>query len=155
MKRVFAIITVIALSPAMSLAEGHDLFSNKFFSTITSEEMMEGKTGHIHHATNDSLWDWTDAPDGWPKANSAKCHLSNVLSDEKKPLFGVWFCESIDPDGDVSLWSGSWNVAKKISTGHLVGGTGKYANAGPRKCNLKTLVRISDTQKLHECVAIN
>jgi hypothetical protein len=54
----------------------------------------------------------------------------------------------------VSLWSGSWNVAKKISTGHLVGGTGKYANAGPRKCNLKTLVRISDTQKLHECVAI-
>ena len=36
----------------------------------------------------------------------------------------------------------------------VVGGTGKYANAGPRKCNLKTLVRISDTQKLHECVAI-
>ena len=50
--------------------------------------------------------------------------------------------------------SDSFRIGVREFQSRLMVGTGKYANAGPRKCNLKTLVRISDTQKLHECVAI-
>ena len=34
--------------------------------------------------------------------------------------------EIVDPNGDVSLRTGSWNRAEKFSTGYLVGDTRRY-----------------------------
>ena len=63
---------------------------------------------------------------GQPKAATAKRRSKNVLSTERETLFGTSVCETVDPNGDDSLRTGSWNRAEKFSTGYLVGDTRKY-----------------------------
>jgi hypothetical protein len=58
-----------------------------------------------------------------------------------KPLFGSWTCKAVDADGDVSLWTGFYNVANKARTGQFVGGAGTYTKAGTGKFKVKKALK--------------
>tara|TARA_B100000780_G_scaffold94373_1_gene65660 strand:- start:174 stop:437 length:264 start_codon:yes stop_codon:yes gene_type:complete len=58
-----------------------------------------------------------------------------------KPVFGSWICKSVDADGDVSFWTGFYNVVNKAKTGQFVGGAGSYTKAGTSKSKVKKALR--------------
>jgi hypothetical protein len=138
MKRTFLTIAFVAFWSSMAFAGGHGLFSQTAFVTTTDEHIVEGTTGHMVSAQNESIWDWRNAPEGWPRAAKATCQESHVLSVDKKPLLGSWSCELVDVDGDVGLWVGDWNMSSH-STGRMLGGTGKYADATEGTFDLKRI----------------
>ena len=83
MKRTFLTVAFVAFWSSMAFAGGHGLFSQTAFVTTTDEHIVEGTTGHMVSAQNESIWDWSNAPEGWPRAAKATCQESHVLSVDK------------------------------------------------------------------------
>ena len=147
--------TFLILAWANSITQAAEGFPLKAFTDTKSSEIVEGTSGHINHQISINTWDWSEAPDGWPRAVTATCHQTTVLSVEKQPLFGTWICESADQDGDVSIWRGIWNATAQESTGEMIGGTGKYAGINLGVSNVRTVARISDTRRVLEISPAN
>jgi len=125
MKKIGILIASSLLCGGVALADGHELWPTVGFQTPTSTEMMEGTTGNIMHLTSSDVWDYAQAPDGWPTVVTATCHNSVLMLPDGSVGGGIGVCESIDPDGDASVWYGEISPTFGYD-GKLVAGTGKY-----------------------------
>ena len=125
MKKSTVFVAALLLGTNVALADGHGLWPMIGFQTATSTEMMEGMTGTIMHLTSNDAWDYSQAPDGWPTIVEATCHNSVVMLPDGAVAGGIGVCESIDPDGDASIWYGEISPTFGYD-GKLLAGTGKY-----------------------------
>ena len=73
-----------------------------------SSETVSGKTGAITHIKSKDIWDYSKAPEGMPRVVGATCYNSVVTDPSGVMLGGVGVCESVDPNGDVSLYSATF-----------------------------------------------
>lgn len=90
----------------------------------------EGTTGVIVHNTASDFWYYENAPEGWPTAAMATCHQSILFkAGQQAPAAIQIICDSVDPDGDASLWTGVVDPTTGVGSGKMVAGTGKYADA--------------------------
>ena len=125
MKKSTVFVTALLLSSNVALADGHALWPTIGFQTTTATEMMEGKTGNIMHLTSNDVWDYAQAPDGWPTIVEATCHNTVLMLPNGGVAGGIGVCESIDPDGDASVWYGEISPTFGYD-GKLLAGSGKY-----------------------------
>ena len=125
MRRLSVIFAASMIFTGSAFADGHSLWPTVGFQTPTSTDMMEGKTGNIMHLTSNDVWDYAQAPDGWPTMVTATCHNSVLMLPDGSVAGGIGVCESIDPDGDASVWYGEISPTFGYD-GKLVAGTGKY-----------------------------
>ena len=91
-----------------------------------SRETVSGKTGSITHIKSKDIWDYSKAPEGMPRVVGATCHNSVVTDPSGAMLGGVGVCESVDPNGDVSLYSATFGK-DGVYNATLTQGTGVYA----------------------------
>ena len=91
-----------------------------------SSETVSGKTGSITHIKSKDIWDYSKAPEGMPRVVGATCHSSVVTDPSGAMLGGVGVCESVDPNGDVSLYSATFGK-DGVYNATLTQGTGVYA----------------------------
>jgi hypothetical protein len=91
-----------------------------------SSETIAGKTGSITHIKSKDMWDYSKAPDNMPRVVGATCHNSVVTDPSGVLLGGVGVCESVDPNGDVSLYSSTFGK-DGVYNAVLTQGTGVYA----------------------------
>jgi hypothetical protein len=97
-----------------------------------SSETVTGKTGSITHIKSKDIWDYSKAPEGIPRVVGATCHNSVVTDSKGVMLGGVGVCKSVDPNGDVSLYSaifGKDGVYNATLT-HATGVYAKYVGIG-------------------------
>jgi len=122
----YLMITLAVVSTS-ALADSHN-GNGQGFSTITSSTTISGKTGTITHLVTDDIWNYENAPADWPKAAVATCNYTLMIAaGQQAPSSIHVICESIDPDGDASVWTGSVDPSTGIGTGEMTNGTGKYA----------------------------
>ena len=91
-----------------------------------SSETVSGKTGSITHIKSKDIWDYSKAPKGMPRVVGATCYNSVVTDTSGVMLGGVGVCESVDPNGDVSLYSATFGK-DGVYNATLTQGTGVYA----------------------------
>ena len=91
-----------------------------------TSETVSGKTGSITHIKSKDIWDYSKAPEGMPRVVGATCHNSVVTDPSGTVLGGVGVCESVDPNGDVSLYSATFGK-DGVYNAILTHGTGVYA----------------------------
>ena len=91
-----------------------------------SSETVSGKTGSITHIKSKDIWDYSKAPEGMPRVVGATCYNSVVTDPSGVMLGGVGVCESVDPNGDVSLYSATFGK-DGVYNATLTQGTGVYA----------------------------
>ena len=91
-----------------------------------SSEIVSGKTGSITHIKSKDIWDYSKAPEGMPRVVGATCYNSVVTDPSGVMLGGVGVCESVDPNGDVSLYSATFGK-DGVYNATLTQGTGVYA----------------------------
>ena len=127
-KVAFAASLTSVLASA-SLAGGHS-GDGKGFSSVVDSVTTEGTTGVIVHNTASDFWYYENAPEGWPTAAMATCHQSILFkAGQQAPAAIQIICDSVDPDGDASLWTGIVDPKTGVGSGKMVAGTGKYADA--------------------------
>ena len=128
MKNIFTTATLLLL-PLTAFAGGHS-GDGKGFSSVVDTVTTEGTTGVIVHNTASDFWYYENAPEGWPTAAMATCHQSILFkAGEQAPSAVHIVCDSVDPDGDASLWTAVVDPATGVGSGKMVAGTGKYADA--------------------------
>ena len=125
MKKSTVFVTALLLSSNVALADGHALWPTIGFQTTTATDMMEGTSGNILHVTSTDIWDYAQAPDGWPTIVEATCHNTVLTLPDGSVAGGIGVCESIDPDGDASVWYGEISPTFAYD-GKLLAGSGKY-----------------------------
>ena len=121
------ILTTIILAAfgSVALADGH--YNGQGFSSTVSSTTIEGKSGSIVHVVAEDFWQYQKAPKGWPTAAMATCHYTIMMAaGEQSPSSINGICESVDPDGDASVWTAAIDTSTGIGTGSLASGTGKY-----------------------------
>ena len=122
------VLCSLFLTTAMAYADDTS-GSGKGFSTVKETTKIEGKSGFIVHNTVEDFWHYEKAPKGWPMAVMATCHQTLLFkAGSKAPISIEMVCESIDKDGDASIWRGVVDPKTFVGKGKLVAGTGKYAN---------------------------
>ena len=127
-KVAFAASLTSVLASA-SIAGGHS-GDGKGFSSVVDSVTTEGTTGVIVHNTASDFWYYENAPEGWPTAAMATCHQSILFkAGQQAPAAIQIICDSVDPDGDASLWTGVVDPTTGVGSGKMVAGTGKYADA--------------------------
>ena len=115
----------MVLTGSVALADGH--YNGQGFSTVVSTTTLEGKTGSITHMIANDFWNFGNAPEDWPTATMATCHYTILIeAGQQAPTSINGVCESVDPDGDATVWLASIDPATGIGTGSLTSGTGKY-----------------------------
>ena len=117
-------------------------------SSTSSSSMKKGKTGHIVHSITQDFWRYSKAPKGWPGAAVGTCHQTILLSPENTPINIRVTCESVDGDGDASVWSGVVDPATGKGKGKLLAGTGKYAN-GIGDITFATVIQIDENNSVY------
>ena len=116
-----------ALGPA-ALASGH--YNGQGFSSIVSSSTIDGKSGSVVHTIAKDFWQYQNAPEGWPAAAMTTCHFTNLMAaGEQVPSSINGICESVDPDGDASVWVAAIDPSTGIGNGNLTSGTGKNKGA--------------------------
>ena len=90
-----------------------------------SSETKTGKSGSITHLISTDIWDNSKAPANIPRVVKATCHNTVVNDSNGAMLGGVGVCESVDGDGDVSLYIGTFG-RDGVYSATLSQGTGKY-----------------------------
>ena len=117
--------TILAASGPAALADGH--YNGQGFSSIVSSTTMEGKSGSIVHMIAEDFWQYQNAPEGWPAAAMATCHFTMLMAAGKQAPSSInGICESVDPDGDASVWVAAIDPSTGIGNGNLTSSTGKY-----------------------------
>ena len=143
MNHLIVIVLAIITSASLSWADAHSGWGGKSYSKSLGDTVTPGKTGTLIHSSTSDVWDWSEAPEGWPMAVTATCHQTNVISPENTHLFGRFICESVDGDGDISIWLGTWDGVNNIGTGKILFGTGKYENVKMNDFTIKPVEAIS------------
>ena len=110
--------------------------------------MLQGKTGHVVHNIAKDFWRYTKAPAGWPGAAVGTCHQTILLSAENIPIHIRVTCESVDGDGDASVWAGEVDPATGKGKGQLLAGTGKYSK-GIGEISFSTVVQIDENHSVY------
>jgi hypothetical protein len=117
--------TILATTASFAFADGH--YYGQGFSSTVSSTTIEGKSGSIVHVVAEDFWQYQNAPEGWPTAAMATCHYTIMMAaGEQRPSSINGICESVDPDGDASVWTAAIDTSTGIGTGSLASGTGKY-----------------------------
>ena len=141
-------IAFVSLLPASVWADNHSTIVGEGMSSTTSSSMKKGKTGHIVHSITQDFWRYSKAPEGWPGAAVGTCHQTILLSPENTPINIRVTCESVDGDGDASVWSGVVDPATGKGKGQLLAGTGKYAN-GIGDISFATVIQIDENNSVY------
>ena len=127
--RKILLSAAIITTPVAVLAGGHS-GDGKGFSSVVDSVTTEGTTGVIVHNTASDFWYYENAPEGWPTAAMATCHQSILFkAGQQAPAAIQIICDSVDPDGDASLWTDIVDPKTGVGSGKMVAGTGKYADA--------------------------
>ena len=123
--KLAAIFVACTTSPLF--ADGHATLWNMagLANAPSTMEMMEGTTGSIMMASSTDLWDWSEAPEGFPSLVTAECTQSVALTPDGRPFGGVGVCSMMDPDGDLAIYFGEITPQMEY-IGSLTAGSGKY-----------------------------
>lgn len=123
--KMLAAILVCSTTPV--LADGHSQIWSMagLANAPSSSKMMEGTTGSIMINSTTDLWDWSEAPEGFPTLVTAECNQSIALTAEGAPFGGVGVCSMMDPDGDLAIYFGEITPQLEY-IGSLTAGSGKY-----------------------------
>ena len=125
--KIYGILTTtfLAASGSVALADGH--YYGQGFSSFVSSNTIEGQSGSIVHMIAEDFWQYQNAPEGWPTATMATCHFTILMvAGEQSPSSINGICESVDPDGDASVWVAAIDSSTGVGNGNLTSGTGKY-----------------------------
>lgn len=114
-------------STSVALAAGHSQLWNMtgLANAPSSSQMMEGTTGSIIINSSTDLWDWSEAPEGFPTLVTAECNQTVALTAEGALFGGVGVCSMVDPDGDLAIYFGEITPQLEY-VGSLTAGSGKY-----------------------------
>ena len=138
-----------SLIPATAFADGHNGHGQGFASTVSSTT-IEGKSGSITHMISEDIWQYQMAPEGWPTAAMATCHYSILMEvGQQAPSSINGVCESVDPDGDASVWLAAIDTSTGMGTGTLTSGTGKYSNVNVQP-SFQTTYQIDATHSIYD-----
>ncbi|MFQ3184714.1 MAG: hypothetical protein ACI901_001815 [Octadecabacter sp.] len=76
---------------------------------------------------SEDIWHYQKAPEGWSTATMATCHYTMLMeAGQQAPLSINGVCESVDPNGDASVWLAVIDTSTGVGTGSMTSGTGKY-----------------------------
>ena len=119
--------TILVCSTTPVLADGHSQIWSMagLANAPSSSKMMEGMTGSILINSSIDLWDWSEAPEGFPTLVTAECNQSIALTAEGAPFGGVGVCSMMDPDVDLAIYFGEITPQLEY-IGSLTAGSGKY-----------------------------
>ena len=127
MKNIILAAAILAL-PVTAFADAH---AKKIWNMAglgnapDSSEMMQGTTGLLLINSSTDLWDWSQAPEGFPTLVTAECSQTVALTPEGAPFGGVGVCGMMDPDGDLAVFFGEITPQMEY-VGSLTAGSGKY-----------------------------
>ena len=140
---------ILATSGSFAVAGSHNGQGQGFSSTVSSTT-KEGKSGSIIHMVSEDIWHYQKAPEGWPTATMATCHYTILMeAGQQAPSSINGVCESVDPDGDASVWLAAIDTSTGMGTGTLTSGTGKYRNTNP-KPSFQTTYQIDATHSIYD-----
>ena len=149
MKLRFISVLVGLLLPFIVSAAGHaQKWVGHGFSNAISVKQTVGKGGVIIHQETQEFWDWSNAPEAFPRAVAPSCSVSVAMDSTGNFLGAMTSCEIVDSDGDVVLFRGKAGPNGE-GTWEQVTGSGKYANY-EASGTFRTTVQISDTQSKFE-----
>ena len=146
--------TAVILLPATAFANDHLKVWNMagLANAPSSSKMMEGTTGSIMINSTTDLWDWSEAPEGFPTLVTAECNQSIALTAEGAPFGGVGVCSMMDPDGDLAIYFGEITPQLEY-VGSLTAGSGKYEPYVGQKFVGTVTGMLSTGQQMYHVVA--
>ena len=150
--KMLAAILVCSTTPV--LADGHSQIWSMagLANAPSSSKMMEGTTGSIMINSTTDLWDWSEAPEGFPTLVTAECNQSIALTAEGAPFGGVGVCSMMDPDGDLAIYFGEITPQLEY-VGSLTAGSGKYEPYVGQKFVGTVTGMLSTGQQMYHVVA--
>ena len=150
--KMLAAILVCSTTPV--LADGHSQIWSMagLANAPSSSKMMEGMTGSILINSSIDLWDWSEAPEGFPTLVTAECNQSIALTAEGAPFGGVGVCSMMDPDGDLAIYFGEITPQLEY-VGSLTAGSGKYEPYVGQKFVGTVTGMLSTGQQMYHVVA--
>ena len=150
--KMLAAILVCSTTPV--LADGHSQIWSMagLANAPSSSKMMEGMTGSILINSSIDLWDWSEAPVGFPALVTAECNQSIALTAEGAPFGGVGVCSMMDPDGDLAIYFGEITPQLEY-IGSLTAGSGKYEPYVGQKFVGTVTGMLSTGQQMYHVVA--
>ena len=150
--KMLAAILVCSTTPV--LADGHSQIWSMagLANAPSSSKMMEGTTGSILINSTTDLWDWSEAPEGFPTLVTAECNQSIALTAEGAPFGGVGVCSMMDPDGDLAIYFGEITPQLEY-VGSLTAGSGKYEPYVGQKFVGTVTGMLSTGQQMYHVVA--
>ncbi|MBT5798999.1 MAG: hypothetical protein HOI17_04065 [Alphaproteobacteria bacterium] len=145
---------ILLLLPATAFANGHINIWNMagLGNAPSSSKIMEGKTGSIMINTSTDLWDWSEAPEGFPSLVTAECNQTVAITAEGAPFGGVGVCSMMDPDGDLAIYFGEITPQMEY-VGSLTAGSGKYEPYVGQKFIGTVTGMLSTGQQMYHVVA--
>ena len=145
---------ILLLLPATAFANGHTNIWNMagLGNAPSSSKIMEGKTGSIMINTSTDLWDWSEAPEGFPSLVTAECNQTVAITAEGVPFGGVGVCSMMDPDGDLAIYFGEITPQMEY-VGSLTAGSGKYEPYVGQKFIGTVTGMLSTGQQMYHVVA--
>ena len=147
-KSTICVIASLVLGTS-AFAGAHSGWSGKGTQLVTESNVQQGKSGMLVHNVSTDIWDWANAPDGFPKAVTAKCDNYITFAEGNPiPVGGSGSCQFIDSDGDVGLFVGIFQPDGSANV-DLVTGTGKLSNYVGASWNLKTDFQINETSQIY------
>ena len=152
--KMLAAILVCSTTPV--LADGHSQIWSMagLANAPSSSKMMEGMTGSILINSSIDLWDWSEAPEGFPTLVTAECNQSIALTAEGAPFGGVGVCSMVDPDGDLAIFFGEITPQLQY-VGSLTAGSGKYEQYVGQEFVGTVTGMLNTGQQMYHVVAAN
>ena len=114
------------LIPSLAISGGHAELGGYGTGVTVDTHVMEGKTGGLVMQTTQDVWIWDNPPEGFPAASTATCNQYIAFAATPQPIGGVFVCRSVDPDGDVTLNTGTFQPDGSVLL-TSVAATGKWA----------------------------
>ena len=152
--KIFAALFVCSSSAV--LADGHSQLWNMtgLANAPSSSQMMEGTTGSIIINSSTDLWDWSEAPEGFPTLVTSECNQTVALTAEGAPFGGVGVCSMVDPDGDLAIFFGEITLQLQYG-GSLTAGSGKYEQYVGQEFVGTVTGMLNTGQQMYHVVAAN
>lgn len=150
------VAALIVCSSNAVLADGHSQLWNMagLANVPSSSQMMEGTTGSIIINSSTDLWDWSEAPEGFPTLVTAECNQTVALTAEGAPFGGVGVCSMVDPDGDLAIFFGEITPQLEY-VGSLTAGSGKYEQYVGQEFVGTVTGMLNTGQQMYHVVAAN
>ena len=154
MKR-FVVFTLALLMPSLAICGGHTGLGGTGTAVVVDTKKMEGVSGVLIQQTTNDVWIWDNPPEGFPKATSATCNQFIAFAPgEQQPVGGAFTCQSVDPDGDVSIATGAFQ-ANGTALITQVAGTGKWAAYNGTQSVGKTDIQVDASTSTYSWTPVN